>query len=70
MVVTKSWLLGWESGDMEESSSEEESDAEQSFVFPEIDDRDRFKDATLVSDEDDEEDLHLGDLGFVKEEVV
>ena len=57
--------------DDEDSSSEEESDAaEESFVFPEVDDRDRFKDATLVSDEEDEEDVHLQDLGFVQEEVV
>ena len=71
VVATKSWLLGWMTDDDEDSSSEEESDAaEESFVFPEVDDRDRFKDATLVSDEEDEEDVHLQDLGFVQEEVV
>jgi hypothetical protein len=53
---------------MEESSSEEESDSEQSFVFPEVDDRERFNDATLVSDEEVEGDDDL-DTAFVEEKV-
>ena len=59
VVVAKSWLLGWLTDEEEESSSEEESEAEQSFVFPEVDDRELFKDTTLVLDEELEEDEDL-----------
>ena len=82
VVVAKSWLLGWLSDEMEDvdtdadsdadtvilsaSSSEEESEAEESFVFPEVGDRERFEDSTLVSDEEGDEDL---DTAFVEKEM-
>ena len=79
IVLTKSWLLGWIEEDVESdsntdadtvsilaSSCEEESEAEQSFVFPEVDDRERFNDSTLVSDEEGDEIMADLDSAFVE----
>ena len=73
IVFTKSWLLGWETdGDDSDAdtvilsaSSEEESSAEESFVFPEVGDHERFNDATLLSEDSEEEDDDVLNKSFV-----